>query len=817
MKKITFSLYNFLHLNYIFKILNLLKSISIYQYIKKYKYLIALVILLIVAIRIICSVYLFNYKYTNQEFNKNITLFIINKEKQTETYISYLVKIKEKDNFTDKFILNIYKDKDVITVEDTELYCFNYGNFKYGDIIKVKGKIVIPEKLNNLHEFDYKRYLNSKNIVGTIMTYEAENSGKLDSNIFTFIYKVREKLEYVIDSKLPKRESNLFKSMIYGNDTNLDEDIKENFTKLGLSHLLAVSGSNVGIVILVLSFLFKKFKVNIVVSFVITSTSIFIFCAISDFEISVIRASIISIVVLFASLISVKLNKYIAITIAFILIIIYNPCSIFNISFILSFTAFMGILLFSFQINSWFNLYIIKIIGFYNIKSIKEGKSKLQISILHKLLKLISNILSLYLSVQIPIMPIQIYFFNSFSVISILSNLVIYVFTSLQLILGFLFILFCKLPYISDVLANLNYLILWIIIQIINILMKFNILEIRLPKPDFLSIFCYYILVIFTFYNYKIKYYLKYKFRDVNVKLIFTTIFISCIVYIIYFNIYTIYFLNFVYYFNVEQGNMAIIKSERKVILVDMGTTGKCNLSDMLENFLKAYNIKKIDFFIVTHLHSDHVNGLFELEDKLLENKIKIESIIYSIPKNEDSINTNANNFTENSISYLEFENFLNRFKIKQIMVEKFDNITIDKNTSIDILNPRDKEIIISKDIVNSNCIIAMISIKNSNFLFMGDSTIESEKVMLDDIFTLQNKEIYLNKLNNIKAIQIGHHGSNTSTSEYLLKNINTKIAIISCKKSVYGHPSKVVLNILEKYNINSRITEENGGTLLKY
>jgi len=198
-----------------------------------------------------------------------------------------------------------------------------------------------------------------------------------------------------------------------------------------------------------------------------------------------------------------------------------------------------------------------------------------------------------------------------------------------------------------------------------------------------------------------------------------------------------------------------------------------------------------------------------------MKNDIIIESVIYSIPKNKDVIS--VNNFTENSISYLEFENYLNRFKIKQIMVEKFDEIVIDKNTAINILNPKDKEIIVSKDKVNSNSIIALISIKNSNFLFMGDSTIESEKIMLDDIFNLENKDRYLDKLKNIQALQVGHHGSNTSTSNYFLENIHTKLAVISSKKSVYGHPSYIVENILKKYNIDTRITEKEGGLMVKY
>jgi len=99
----------------------------------------------------------------------------------------------------------------------------------------------------------------------------------------------------------------------------------------------------------------------------------------------------------------------------------------------------------------------------------------------------------------------------------------------------------------------------------------------------------------------------------------------------------------------------------------------------------------------------------------------------------------------------------------------------------------------------------------------MGDSTVESEKIMTDDIFNLENQNMYLDKLMNIKVLQIGHHGSNTSTSDYFLKNANVKLALISSKKSVYGHPSYIVEDILEKYNIKAHITEKKGGLMVIY
>lgn len=817
MKKINFNLNKLIHfkINYIHNISFFLRNKKFHKYIQEHKYTIIFIALIILICRVGFSIYFFNFKYYSDKYTKSMNLLIISKEKETDSSISYLAKLENNGKYTDNFILNIYKDKKIVSQLDEELFYSNYSNFKYGDIVSIKGKIVIPKKLNNLHEFDYKKYLNSRNIVGSITTYDAKKVSKIKNNLLSYIYRFRDDLEYIIDNKFSKNEATLFKSMLYGDDSNLDEEIKNNFTKLGLSHLLAVSGSNVGVVTLILYYLFNKIKVNSYISFFITILVLFSFCVISGFEISLIRASIIAIIAMFAVISKIKFNKYFSLLLTLTIMLIYNPFCIFNVSFILSFTAFTGLLLFSQQIQSLFDVYITKVFGLSNVIKIKSKNCNFFITSLYKFIKSISNILSLYFSVQILILPVQIYFFHSFNLISILSNLIIYFISSMQLIFGYLFIFLNKIPFIVDVLAYINHIIIYAIIQIVNFLVGLNYIEIKLPTPDILSIFCYYIIVIYIFYGYKIVYYLKYKYKKVNVKFVFSILFTASFIYILYFNIYITYLYSFVYYFNVEQGNMAVIKNNRSVVVVDMGTTGKINLTNILQSFLEAYNIGKIDYFLVTHLHSDHINALFQLEDKLKNKEISVESVIYSIPKYGDKHEESS--YTENSVSYLEFENYLSDMGIKQIKVEQLDSIQLSNNFLVDILSPKDKEIIKSKDIVNSNSIIALITAKDSNFLFMGDSTIESEKSMLEDIYKLENKEKYLNKLNNLRSIQIGHHGSNTSSSEYFIKNISTKLAVISSKKSVYGHPSLNVTNTLKKYNVKFQVTEQSGGILVKY
>ena len=86
----------------------------------------------------------------------------------------------------------------------------------------------------------------------------------------------------------------------------------------------------------------------------------------------------------------------------------------------------------------------------------------------------------------------------------------------------------------------------------------------------------------------------------------------------------------------------------------------------------------------------------------------------------------------------------------------------------------------------------------------MGDAGKEKEKDILDKY-----------NISNIDILKVGHHGSNTSSSESFINGINPKYSIISVgKNNRYGHPNKEVLNVLEQSKIYR--TDEDGSIMFK-
>ena len=710
--------------------------------------IIIITIVILIFLSIIRKVYIFEFKYEAED-NLKIRAMVISKEKETEDKVSYIVKYD-----SNQFLLNIYDYKTGDNV------------YNYGDVLEFRGSINKIEMLGNPYEFDYKKYLNSNNIVTTISAYNGvECIGKTNGNlIFKFCYTFRDLLDERISEYLPKREANLYKSMIYGNDIYLDEDIKENFRKNGLSHVLAVSGLHLMYLVIILDIIFKKSNVR--KAKFVYYILIFGYLVISGMSISAIRASIMSILVISNENNTKK--KYINIAISYIILVIYNPYVIFSVSGIMSYLATIGIITFNSLMYSFFEVKI-------KVPKFTRG---------------IFKILSTTISSLILLFPVQIYYFGVIELRLFVSCVITNSIFSFIYLIGFIALFLSFIPVVSNILFNAIYFVLFVLINLTEFLASLNIPTLSLPKPSIIELYLYYssiFLLVTRKYSVLIR---KRNIRKICKRCVNCFICLSFFV-IFSLSIYRIYFEEYVIYFNVGQGNMSLIRKDRRVIVMDCGSTNDKIASNTLNNFLKAKAIDNIDLVILTHFHTDHMNGIYDIE-------AKIKKIGYSIPKDE---------FEE----YEVFCEFLTKNNISKLELKKDDKISF-KNITIDILLPYGDKVISSSDIANSNSIVALVTInKNINLLYMGDATIETENVLIKNI----TKEIE-NKFQNLSILQVGHHGSKTSTSEKFLQMLDIKLAVISSKKKVYGHPASETLDRLNKYNIRYKITENDGAIIFK-
>ncbi len=180
---------------------------------------------------------------------------------------------------------------------------------------------------------------------------------------------------------------------------------------------------------------------------------------------------------------------------------------------------------------------------------------------------------------------------------------------------------------------------------------------------------------------------------------------------------------------------------------------------------------KKIDLLILTHPHSDHVGGLMEVLKRY-----DVMEILY----------TGA---THNSPDYIAFLELIKEKNIKLRIINKAQTIKFGDNCVLNILYPMNQNQIDSQDNLNNTSIVAKLVYDKNSFLFVGDAEEKVEKILIDSGVDLQ-----------ADVLKVGHHASDTSSSEIFLKMVKPKYAVIEVgKDNTFGHPSLRILRRLEK------------------
>lgn len=227
-----------------------------------------------------------------------------------------------------------------------------------------------------------------------------------------------------------------------------------------------------------------------------------------------------------------------------------------------------------------------------------------------------------------------------------------------------------------------------------------------------------------------------------------------------------------VYYIDVGQADSILIINKEDAMLIDAGNNED---GEDVVNFIKDKGITKLDYVVGTHPHEDHIGGL----DDVINSNIEIENVL--MPKIETTTKT--------------FEDVVNAISNKGLTVKapnKGDTFTLG-DSNLEVMT----DSILDEDNLNLSSITLRLQYGNNSFLFMGDSEKENEKTI-----TWPKTDV----------LKVGHHGSDTSSSEEFLNEVKPSISIIMAgKDNSYGLPKEEIVERLE--NVGSKVyrTDENG------
>jgi len=233
-----------------------------------------------------------------------------------------------------------------------------------------------------------------------------------------------------------------------------------------------------------------------------------------------------------------------------------------------------------------------------------------------------------------------------------------------------------------------------------------------------------------------------------------------------------------VHFLDVGQADSTLIElPNNQIMLIDGGNN---NDSDIIIEYLKEKDIKKIDYLIGTHPHEDHIGGLDDIIDSLEIGKIYLPGVVHTTKT---------------------FENLLNSIKrkSKKIITAKAGvNIVNEDQLKLYFLSP------IKKDYKELNHYSAVIKLEyqENSFLFTGDAEIVNEEEII----------VEYSDLSKVDVLKIAHHGSSSSSSNNFLDIIEPDYGVISVgNDNQYGHPSPTVIKRLNNKDIKIYRTDLQG------
>jgi competence protein ComEC len=383
--------------------------------------------------------------------NESVLTNYVNLEKDVEIF-GTIVADPDRREFNTRLLVQIEK----IKIANQEWYpkkekllliSSRYVEIEYNDQIFLIGRPKKPENFNNENglEFDYVNFL-AKDDIYTILSYPKKVEIIKDKkfNFTREVFKLKHKFVFNVKKIIPSPEAELLGGILLGIKTALGDEIEEAFRRVGLIHIVVLSGYNVTII--AEAILRSLFFVPKIFSVILVSILIFIFSIMVGSGATVIRASVMAILALVARLFYQKYNVNKALFLAGFIMLLLNPkILLHDPSFQLSFLATFGLINFGKKMDEKIKFLPSR----FNIKELTIATTSTQIAVLPLLIKMTGEVSVVSLPVNLIVLPIIPFLMLIGFLSGIFSFLNFYIFNLISYFFGYLS--YFGLKYIIDI------------------------------------------------------------------------------------------------------------------------------------------------------------------------------------------------------------------------------------------------------------------------------------------------------------------------------------------------------------------------------
>ena len=601
---------------------------------------------------------------------------------------------------------------------------------KQGQLLVFQGRYSALDRSN---EFDLRSLKKAR--IGKLKI-EMLESLDYQKGIFSFIFKLRQK---VLDRIFPEQspEAAFLAGIFTGYSTELSSfNLREQFARTGLSHMVAVSGTHLAIVLACLKLLLERLRLN---KFVLTLLLILlsgIYVVFTGLQVSAMRAWIMACLIVLAPVFKRRAQSLSALGLTACIMLLVDPLCVYSLSFQLSFLSVFGILVFANYLKTWIYLQLPSVLQ----RSFSQA---------------LCSMIAISLICQLITLPLTVPLFTYIPISSIICNILIAPLLSISLMLSFVWqicafiweplslifapmILFiCKLClFISSIFAQSPFMVSGIsqgpLVLAISVILIFSALYMTWRKPHKLPIKN--LLVFCTSTGF--------------------VVFLACYAPM----------ADGIYALDIGQGDAIYLKSRGESLLVDVGD------KDEIKKALARNHIFRLDALLITHLDKDHVGGLPALAQSLSFKRLYLARGV------KEHLNL------EQKLALLDAE-------VEEIVELDFGDELRVGNFNFRQIWPR--EIVDGHD--NEDSVVLLGSLHS---YFHGDLSI----LLTGDAEHQINQDcIDRGLLSQVDLLKLGHHGAKAGLTFEQARILSPRFALISCgKNNRYGHPHKDILSYLE-------------------
>lgn len=547
--------------------------------------------------------------------------------------------------------------------------------------------------------------------------------------------------------------SGVILALITGNTDELSLEFATALSRAGLSHTVAVSGMHLGFLALLLHFLLPKGKTW---STLVFMTVMIFFMLMSGSTPSIVRATIMALILKCASLVQRENDNFTSLSLAVMIILLLNPYAITHIGLHLSVASLLGIFFFAEPFQKWG-------MEFFQLKEMEVESWQ------YKCKKYPIVSIATSLSAVSLITPLLAYYFGTVSLVAPLSNLIALWAVSLIFAGGLLASVF------GLVFPPFGTLLALIVVPLIDYLQWIVIILGNIPFSTVVLDSVYYVAwLIFIYVLFLIMMCMKGKIPVILVLCsVSCTFFVSALLHSQ--SIYQKPFLAQV--LNTGQGQSTLFYLGDTLILSDCGGNSYENAGNLAANAITNLGRSTLDLLVISHCDTDHINGVIQLM-----NRIQVARIAMPPLDIEDSRQLEIVKKAEEAGTEVWFIDDLQRFEI-----DSYRNITIFPS--------------VGTGSTNETGICLLLSVGENDVLVTGDIGTTTEENLVERF-----------GLSEIEVLFISHHGSRYSTSSAFLDAITPQRAIICVGAyNNYGHPTQQVLDKLIEREIYIYRTDEMG------